>query len=265
MSIINDMLCLCLRLTCVMALLGVPLVGCSDTDGAAGPGGAGGNGGDGGSTGTGGSAGSGGTGGCDPSVSATIFFNTVASESPLPDVRICEVGTDNCTSSNEDGRASLDFPGCEEVAWTFEKEGHNAFAGADVTDETLDPGPFDWNLPPVETMEMFAEVLDTTYPWTGTHHRAIPRRAGATYTLIDETTLGWYWNMGGPDPDPTETTSSGDGGFVRLSPGDVEVEFGGTATDCVASLAWPSERPNTIRIPVFEGFTTYGSMRCGEQ
>jgi hypothetical protein len=213
---------------------------------------------------SGGGAGSGG----DPGQveRETILFDVVDEESePLEAARVCEVGADNCATTDVDGKTTLDFPKDEEVAWSVEKEGYLVLAGADVTDETLDPGPFTWRLRTVETMDAWAEQLGTTSPLTATYNRAVPPRIGATYTLVDETALGYYMDMGMPDPELAATTSEGDGGFAEVSPGVVEVEFGGTATDCVASLAWPSERPNTIRLPVIEGVTTYGSMRCGSE
>lgn len=236
-------------------------IGCSDeSNGGGGSGGIGGS----GSGGTGGSPGTGGSGGAGGMPPVTIFFGVEDEASdPVEGVRVCEVGADNCATTNVEGETTLDFPGDEEVAWTLEKEGYVALAAADVTDETLDPGPFTWTLYTVETMDAWAEKVGTTYPWTGTYNRAVPQRAGATYTLVGETALGYYMDMGMPDPDLTATTSVGDGGFAEVSPGVVEVEFGGTATDCVASVAWVSERPNTIRLPVMEGFTTYGGMRCG--
>jgi len=212
----------------------------------------------------GGGAGSGGDPGqVDP---VTIFFDVVDEESePLEGAEVCEVGADNCATTDAGGNTMLDFPGDEEVAWTVEKDGYAVLAGADVTDETLDPGPFEWRLNTVETIDAWAEKLGTTSPLTGTYNRALPQRSGATYTLVDETALGFYMDMGMPDPELTATTLAGDGGFVEVSPGVVEIEFGGTATDCVASLAWSSERPNTIRLPVIDGLTTYGSMRCGSE
>ena len=232
-------LALCLVDSAMIAMT----IGCSDEDG-------------------GGGAGSGGDPGLAELVTISFDVEDEASD-PLEAAQVCEVGTDNCATTDAEGKTTLDFPKDEEVAWTVEKAGYLTLAGADVTDETLDPGPFTWRLNTVETMDAWAEKLGTTSPLTATYNRAVPQRAGATYTLVDETALGYYMDMGMPDLNLTATTSAGDGGFAEVSPGVVEVEFGGTATDCVASLGWVSERPNTIRLPVIEGLTTYGSMRCG--
>ena len=56
----------------------------------------------------------------------------------------------------------------------------------------------------------------------------------------------------------------GSGGFVGITPGVHEFEFGGGAGDCTGvSWGWPVEgAPNRIRLPILEGHTTYGSMNC---
>ena len=275
MLTIDGVMQVCSRLACVVGLLALPIAGCGDsssgdggTGGSSGTGGVAATGGTGASGGTGGSVGCDCPGGCDP---VTMFFETVEREEDfgvgavLEGVRICEVGTQNCATSNEEGKATLELPGCEDVAWTFEKEGYGGLAGADVTDDTLDAGPFTWGLLPNELAEVWSDELETTYPWTGTFHRAVPGRVGATYELVDEAAKTFYMDEAGrPSLDLTATTSRGNGGFVDLAPGEIEVEFGGTATDCVASIAWTSSRPNTMRVPILDGFVMVGSMRCGE-
>jgi hypothetical protein len=117
-----------------------------------------------------------------------------------------------------------------------------------------------------EVFEVWAEDLGKPYPWTGTLLRAIPRRAGATFELIGEANTPIYFDEAGvPTLDLSATTTWGDGAFLELAPGEIEVTFGGTATDCEASIAWPSDEPNAIRVPVVDGAIMYGSMRCGEQ
>jgi hypothetical protein len=55
-----------------------------------------------------------------------------------------------------------------------------------------------------------------------------------------------------------------EGGFTEVTSGEQQFEFGGTAGDCSRpSWGWPVDgAPNTIRVPVREGFITYGSMIC---
>jgi hypothetical protein len=54
------------------------------------------------------------------------------------------------------------------------------------------------------------------------------------------------------------------GGFIEVAPGEQQFEFGGVAGDCsLVSLGWPvNGAPNRIRVPVLEGYTTYGSIVC---
>ena len=86
---------------------------------------------------------------------------------------------------------------------------------------------------------------------------------GATLELIDATGKAFYvdengnWVLG-----LTATTSAGTGGFVEVSPGEVEVEIGGTASNCLIEYAWPSDSANTIRLPVREGFMTVARVNC---
>jgi len=86
---------------------------------------------------------------------------------------------------------------------------------------------------------------------------------GATLELIDATGKAFYvdengnWVLG-----LTATTSAGTGGFVEVGPGEVEVEIGGTASNCLIEYAWPSDSANTIRLPVREGFMTVARVNC---
>ena len=261
----NDVTHLSSRLACVVGLLVFPIVGCGDLSDAAGAGGLGGVAGSGGTDGTGGAGGT----ACiaDPGARATLFLETHEPGGPvLEGVRICEVGTGNCTTSNDQGKATLELPRCKQVAWTLEKEGFDPALAGDVTDDTFDPGPHNWTLRTVEEIQDWADELEISYPWTAGYLRALPTRAGVTLRLIGGTGEGFYMDEPyWPRVDLNATTSVGDGGFVGIAPGEIEVEFGGTATDCVASMAWTSQRPNTIRLPVQDGFYTYASMRCGEQ
>jgi len=54
----------------------------------------------------------------------------------------------------------------------------------------------------------------------------------------------------------------GAGGFAEVTPGVQQFEFGEHGATCEASWAWPGDTPNTIRVPVRDGYRTYGSMIC---
>jgi len=56
--------------------------------------------------------------------------------------------------------------------------------------------------------------------------------------------------------------SFGNGGFVEVGPGEVQVKIGGAAEGCVVGWGWPGDGSDTIRMPVVEGFSTYASVSC---
>jgi hypothetical protein len=284
MLTINDVTRRSARLACFIGLLVFAMVGCGDL--SSGPGGTGGGG-----TGGGGTPGTGGMPECESADDCddgnectedtcadgtcdstpvegveTVFFNTAQAgvEGPLEGVRICEVGTTNCTTSNEAGRATLELPRCQEVAWTLEKEGYTTSAAGDVTDDTFEPATAPWAMTPDELWEGWAKGLGISYPLTGTHLRVLPQRAGVTFEMIGEAATPSYADEAGtPTFALSATTTRGDGGFAELAPGEVEVVFGGTATDCVAARGWPSDKPNAIRVPIIDGVLTFASMSCG--
>lgn len=266
---INDLTCLCSRLACVAGLLVFPMAGCSDIGDAAGAGGAPGTGG------VGGMSGAAGTGG-EPQATATMLINTfeVPSEGvtrPLEGVRICELDTDNCVTSNEAGKASLDLPANQEVAYTAEKEGYGAFLTAFVFDENFNGVSSE----PMHTDEQLAAIaaqLEVQYPWTSGifGNATVPDRAGVTFELVEGTGKRFYGDQTGYSLEPDSTSGVrvwpsplGAGGFAELAVGEYQVEFGGTAADCnVISFGWPGDAPNRVRIPVRVGYISYGSLKC---
>ena len=93
--------------------------------------------------------------------------------------------------------------------------------------------------------------------------RALPKRAGVTCEIDTETAKPFYYDEDDlPSLDLTATTSNGDCGFAEVTPGVHEIEFGGTATNCEASIAWPTDLANAIKVPARDGHLTYGSMLC---
>jgi hypothetical protein len=258
----------------VFALLVVPLEGCSDEAGD--PGGTGGAG---GTAGTGGSAG---TGGAE---TVTMFMGISASNLdgpavPLEGVMICELGADNCVSTDATGGAYIDLPANQEVAFTMEKEGYAPWVVGNVTDEmfkTVDT----WIMFADERLTPIAELLETPYPWSGgiVGLAAAPIDAtgrtveDATFELLDATGKAFYFDeetrLYSLDLEATTDVTAqfllplAEGGFAELSPGVHQAELGGMATDCpVVSYGWPGDAPNRIRFPVLEGHITYASMFC---
>ena len=260
---------------CVCALGVVPLVGCSDTTGD------GGSGGSGGAAGMGGSAGTGGTGG---EVSQYFIRLTGVdpdgSNPPIQDVRVCEADTENCAMSSEAGTAALEVPANQEIAFTFEKEGYGKWVTGTVSDGTHEQSTTRRMYTDAQ-LEDVAGQLNTEYPWTNGIVGLVVNPsevagvtfapAGSTVGAVGESfyydsatdeysldldagtavALNWFLPLGA-------------GGFTEVTPGDQQFEFGGTAGDCEISWAWPGDTPNTIKVPVREGYRTYGSMICNE-
>jgi len=87
--------------------------------------------------------------------------------------------------------------------------------------------------------------------------------AGVTFELVDATGELFYVEEGvGWNPNLTETTTNGQGGFTEVTPGKYQINFGGTGQECTLRQAWPGGDENSIRLPVQEGFVTRASMTC---
>jgi hypothetical protein len=92
---------------------------------------------------------------------------------------------------------------------------------------------------------------------------------GVTFELVGEVHEPWYVDADGTgsteiDATTTESVGGARGGFVEAAPGTYEVEYGGTATDCVVGIGLPGMSANRIRIPVRAGHISYGSQACDE-
>jgi hypothetical protein len=88
--------------------------------------------------------------------------------------------------------------------------------------------------------------------------------AGATLELDAATGVPFYsdeeWNW---NPDLTATTLLGRGGFTEVTPGEVQVNVGGTAGRCVPFFfGWPGRAENSVRLPVREGYVTVVNVGC---
>ena len=265
---------------CVCALGLMPLVGCSETSGD------GGSGGSGGTAGTGGSAGTGGTGGM-PEVRMYLFsideLNPDGTTPPLEGVNVCQADTDNCVTSNEVGVVALFLPADQEVTITMDKEGYGRWVTGDVSDETYDTTLTGRRMYTDAQLAAIAGQLQTPYPWQGgivglVTYPSLPA-GGATFAPVGSTVNAvgdsFYYDSATEEYSvDLEATTAVDeswllplaeGGFAEVTPGEQQFEYGGTAGDCEASWAWPGDTPNTIRVPVREGYRTYGSMICTGQ
>jgi hypothetical protein len=203
-------------------------------------------------------------------------------EAPIEGAAICQVGVDNCVTSDKRGSATLYLPVNQEIAFTVEKEGYGPWVYANVTDQYFPEG---YRLPMYtdEYLATLAENLQTPYPWKGgivglirwfspnPGVKFVPvgptaeavgdafyfDSATQQYSLELKATTGYFGLPDGP---------LAEGGFTEVVPGVHQFEFAGTAGDCPhASWGWPGDAPNRLRVLVIEGYTTYGSVRCDEE
>jgi hypothetical protein len=128
-------------------------------------------------------------------------------------------------------------------------------------------------------LQTVADQLGVKYPWTGGIVGLVinPSEVGGLTFAPAGTTAGevgesFYYDSAieayglvldaGTEVALDWNLPLGAGGFTEVTPGEQRFEFGGTAGNCVASWAWPGDTANTIRVPVREGYRTYGSMIC---
>jgi hypothetical protein len=194
-------------------------------------------------------------------------FETLFDGPPLEGVEVCETDTDSCATTDAEGHASIELMANQETSYTLTKDGYLPYLVPVLPTATMTST---WPMLSDALGQQFADIMMTAYPWEGgsISVAAFTLRAGVTHDLVGETAAEYYSDEDGvpvPVPTLTETTSFGRGGFVEVAAGEYEVEFGGTAIDCVRSFGWPSDAPNTIRLPVRDGYLTYGSMNgCSE-
>lgn len=229
-----------------------------------------------GDTGTEQTGGTGGVGGMDTMVTLGISVAEPTQEGniPLEGVEICDVDSDRCATTGDDGVAYMEFPADREVAYTAEKEGYAPLLSHDVSDETFGLAGFLFEVMyPHARMATWAEQIGVAYPFTGgvIGLNARLHMAGVSFELLGEIDEPFYYDAAqGYRYDLDETT--GDraypapfsmGGFADLADGEYEVEFLGTADPCTGIGAnWPGSGPNRVRIPVRTGYISYASLTC---
>ena len=197
------------------------------------------------------------------SVTEVLSPDDVRGGPPLGGVELCETDTANCATTDAIGFAQITLPADQEISYTLSKDGYGPFLLADVTDEA-----FDGTTPSMRSdalLSDFSEILMIQYPWAGgsLFLRERDLMAGVTFDLTGETAQAYYLDEEGmPALDLTATTTNGRGGFVELSPGEHQVEFGGTATNCIPHLGWPGNAANRVTVPVRAGHITIVSMQC---
>jgi hypothetical protein len=202
----------------------------------------------------------------------------------LEGVEVCEADTDNCATSDSSGAASLDLVADQEVTITIEKTGYGSYVAGDVSDETFGPHAGGGTVAPFRMytdtqLEAIAADLQTNYPWTGGIVgllRFPDLHAGVTFEPVGSTVnavgQSFYYDVAAEEyslsVDATTAVNAGwllplaEGGFTEVTAGEQQFQFGGTAGSCEPSWAWPGDGPNTVRVPVRDGYRTYASMVC---
>ena len=248
-------------LVSVLAIGLLPLIGCSDTADTGGSGGTGGTAGAGGSAGDGGEGGAGGT-----RAELRLFvqgWEDGAATGALPGVEICEMDTDNCVTTNDQGNAVIELPAEQEAAITLAKEGYASYLDSHIIPAT--GGTEAAVLATYERLDAMHELVDSPYPMEGTgtlYVEALDAYVGATLALVgDATGKQWYRDENTDwDTDLTATTSGGGGGFSELAPGTVQVDIGDAS--CTVIRGWPGDADNRLKLPIREGFLSRTDVRC---
>lgn len=250
-----------LRRGCLLLAGSAPLIGCGETSGQ--------------------SVGVGGIGGDAAEMVShflqvrelPIFTDIV----PIEGARVCVLGAVDCVTTDAEGLVELRFPPDQEVAFTVETEGYGSWVFANVTDDRF-PEEGTAEMTTVEALSEIAAQLGITYPWKQgmVGLQRWPSRAGVRFvpvgSTVDAVGEPFYFDASTLDYS-LELTATTDfvatpyfqlasGGFTEVAPGVQQFELAGAAGECASSWAWPGDAPNRIRIPVLEGFTTYGSMIC---
>jgi len=184
----------------------------------------------------------------------------------LEDVEICQAGTNNCAMTDEGGMATLELPADQEISYTLVREGYASYLEATIVPEG---GTITTRY--LATEERIAEQyaqIDSPYPMEGTGTIFVEAvgagaTSGATFTLIDGTGTAFYRDEAYDfSTELTSTTSAGGGGFSEVSPGVYQLELGEAASTCEHGAGWPGDAPNTIRLPVREGYNSRGGWVC---
>jgi len=192
-------------------------------------------------------------------------------EVPLEGVQLCEGDgdtDDNCDFSDANGVVTIDVPFGQEISYTLRKETWASYLHTRIVPESgVDgsPGMF----PDAWLAEQFGRI-GSDYPerGRGTGHIAIQTDGddleGITFLdLVGATSTAYYedeernWN-----PDLTETTPEGRGGLVEISPGEYQVNLGGTGERCVPTVGWPGDGPGSVRTLVREGYRSIVVFAC---
>jgi len=202
-------------------------------------------------------------------VTVKSFDPESSNQELLEGVEVCELDdTTNCRVTNANGEATLVLPLGQDTGYTMDKEGYARWLHPIRMEPDGHQGVFE--LVSAQRLADQHARLASPYPMRGTGSIvliAFAQRAGVTFELVAATGKPYYhegedglWN-----PDLTATTLPwGGGGFTEVTPGDHQINLGGTAQDCIAhpDFGWPSDDANSVRMPVREGYVTLANASC---
>lgn len=183
----------------------------------------------------------------------------------LESVRVCQSDTTNCATTGATGELTLELPVGLEVSITLEKDGYASYLAPIVMPVN---GVEDrWIMASNQYLAEQYDLLTSPYPRRltgGILLELIPAFEGATFQLVSATGKAYYHDEeGNRSLDLAETTSYGWGGFVEVSPGDFQVNVGGTVQRCTPGIwGWPGTVESSIRFAVREGYETVAILRC---
>jgi len=128
--------------------------------------------------------------------------------------------------------------------------------------------PVKLDVTPVQYIAEEHDRVGSPYPMRGTGTVSVVMPipyAGVTFELDAATGVPFYvdeeWNW---DPDLTATTVRGRGGFTEVTPGEVQINIGGSVNNCIVRsdfYGWPSGI-DSLRLPVREGYVTSVNVQC---
>jgi len=182
----------------------------------------------------------------------------------LEGVKVCEMDmTDDCVWTDAEGKATLMLP-VGETGYTMDKEGYTPWMHPHTI--PADGAAALSTIPAAQHTADGHNRVGSPYPMRGTGTIAVstnPPFAGVTFELVAATGVAWYMDEEhGWSPDLSATTSRGAGGFTEVTPGDVQVKLGGTADGCTPVSSASGEEPNSIRVPVREGYVSVVGVVC---
>jgi hypothetical protein len=210
-----------------------------------------------------------------PTVTVHGHVQTFAG-APIAQAMVCLHGSEApqaCVTADAGGAYSLSVPAHGELALTAAASGFQTrlspltTVGRDVKDWII-------GLPNESTMTTRYGATGGTYPDSATGFVMVTAEAprgsqtgivGVVMSIEPSSGRGPVYFADNSDPDPrlTATSTFSSALFANVQPGIVELTFGPDSITCVPDgTGWPSNRANSIRLPIVAGLETRVSMRC---